>query len=126
MRIGCGNCFRIEIERPRTERANYKSVAFKGLMRRRRQVKSPDSGLKAENTERPGKVMAIPTDHVERMIGQHHLCQRVFLLHDQLEFTLFVTCFQILGKPDIPFRVRTRLSKLSILIAVTLRSSNVS
>src|SRR5436190_11540672 len=74
---------RIEIERPRTERAHNEPVAFKCLMHRRRKVKSPDSRLEILDVDRPRIVVAVPSDHVEWMMIEHRLGDGVALLDQQ-------------------------------------------
>ena len=64
--VGHRHRVRIEVERPRAERADDEAVALERLVHRRRQVHAPDARLEVVDAERPRIVVAVPADDVER------------------------------------------------------------
>ena len=61
-----GHRVRIEVERPRAERADDEVVALERLVHRRRQVDAADARLEIVDAERPRVVVAVPSHEIER------------------------------------------------------------
>ena len=80
----------MEVEQPRHERADDEPVGLKRLMHRRRLMQAADDRLEIVNRKGPGIVIAVPADHVQRMMIEHHFGQHVGLLDDQAEFARLV------------------------------------
>src|ERR1700680_1682777 len=78
-----GHSLRIEIERPWTKRAHHKVIALEGLMYRRRAMKPTPARLEVFDVDGPRIVVAIPPDHVKRMMIENGLRDRVALLDQQ-------------------------------------------
>src|SRR5947209_20586453 len=116
MSVGSRYSFRIEIVRPGTERTNHEAIPFEGLMRRRRQMKTSDTRLEVVDANGPGIIETIPADNVKRVIGKHHLRQRVGLLHYQPELARFVMRLQVLRSAYVALSVWTRLRQLTELV----------
>src|SRR5690606_14060933 len=71
--VRCRYCFRVEVVRPRAERADNEVVALEGLVYRRWLVHASDDGLEVVDVERPRVEVSVPAHDVEWMVIQYHL-----------------------------------------------------
>src|SRR6478672_5407227 len=120
-----GHGFRMEVVRPRTERADDEAVALEGLVHRGRLVHATDDRLEVVDVERPRVELAVPPDDVERMMIEDDLVQSVVLLHDDAEVAHLVVRLQLARHADVALRVRRALDELAELVAVPLGWADV-
>src|ERR1700680_1650241 len=121
-----GNGLRIEIERPWTKRAHHKVIALESLMYRWREVKSSHPWLEVFDVDRPGIVVAIPPDHVKRMMIENGLGDRIALFDEQPKLALCIVAEERLRPANIALAIGADLGQLTVLIPVALGSANVA
>ena len=81
---------RVEVVGPRTERADHKAIALKRLVHRRRLVNPSDDRLEIVDAEGPRIEVPVPSDHVERMMVEHQLVERVVLFDEDRKVAFLV------------------------------------
>ena len=108
-----------------TERADHEAVALEGLVHRRRLVDAADDRLEVVDVEDPGIEVAVPADHVERMVVEHQLVDRVVLLDQEREIALLVVRPELQRTPDVALGVGRAFEQLAELVAVALGEADV-
>src|SRR5690349_14413198 len=95
-------------------------------MNRRRQVEPAHPRLEIMNVERPGIVIAVPTNYVEWMMIEDHLGDGVVLLHQQCEVPTLVVRLEITGASDVALRIGARLEQLPVFVSIASRRAHVT
>ena len=111
---------RMEVERPRAERADHESVALERLVHRRRLVHAADDRLEVVDVERPRIEHPVPPDDVARVVVEHELVEAVVLLHDDPEIAPLVVRHELARHLEVALAVRRALDDLAVVVAVAL------
>src|SRR4030095_11007240 len=116
--VRCGHRLRIEVIRPRAERADHEAVTLEGVGPRRRLMNATDDGLEIVDAEDPRIEVAIPAHDVERVVIENQLVQRVVLLDEDPEVTLLVVGLEVDRTSNVTLAVRRSLEELTELVAI--------
>src|SRR5690349_10665033 len=95
-------------------------------MHRRRLMQTADDRLEVVDRQRPGIVIAVPADHVPRMMIHDYFGQHVVLLDHQAEFALLIMDRQRLGPANVTLAIGAVFEELASFVAVTRGRTNGS
>src|SRR5438034_10951845 len=126
VRLDVGMCpgnadgFRMRVQHPGSKSADDKPRSIESLMDRRRLVERAGDRLEVVGIKRVRVKHAVPTDHVERMMGEGVASQTPAVLDENRRVFFAVDDLRLAGSVEVAFAVGRPEADLAVGLVVSL------